>query len=108
MLFRSDVQAFNPVFDVTPADLIDVIVTEKGVIEREKGYSNNPADAGGETMWGITVATARRLGYTGPMRDLPRDTAAAIYMREYVTAPGFGRIAVTSMPVAVAVRVGVG
>ena len=30
----ADVQAFNPVFDVTPADLIDVIVTEKGVIER--------------------------------------------------------------------------
>ncbi len=27
------VQAFNPVFDVTPADLIDAIVTEKGVIE---------------------------------------------------------------------------
>ncbi|WP_442112950.1 S-methyl-5-thioribose-1-phosphate isomerase [Pseudomonas sp. NUPR-001] len=28
------VEAFNPVFDVTPADLIDVIVTEKGIVER--------------------------------------------------------------------------
>lgn len=28
------IDAFNPVFDVTPADLIDVIVTEKGVVER--------------------------------------------------------------------------
>ncbi len=28
------VQAVNPVFDVTPADLIDYIVTEKGVVER--------------------------------------------------------------------------
>ncbi|MCO8168431.1 S-methyl-5-thioribose-1-phosphate isomerase [Pseudomonas sp. 21LCFQ02] len=28
------VGAFNPVFDVTPADLIDAIVTEKGVVER--------------------------------------------------------------------------
>ena len=28
------VQAWNPVFDVTPADLIDAIVTEKGVVER--------------------------------------------------------------------------
>ncbi|WP_373185946.1 S-methyl-5-thioribose-1-phosphate isomerase [Halopseudomonas sp.] len=28
------VPAFNPVFDVTPADLVDAIVTEKGVIER--------------------------------------------------------------------------
>ena len=31
---RLEVAAFNPVFDVTPADLIDVIVTEKGVVER--------------------------------------------------------------------------
>ncbi|MEG5263867.1 S-methyl-5-thioribose-1-phosphate isomerase [Pseudomonas sp. JDS28PS106] len=28
------VDAVNPVFDVTPADLIDVIVTEKGIVER--------------------------------------------------------------------------
>jgi methylthioribose-1-phosphate isomerase len=27
-------QAWNPVFDVTPAELIDAIVTERGVIER--------------------------------------------------------------------------
>jgi methylthioribose-1-phosphate isomerase len=27
-------QAWNPVFDVAPAELIDVIVTERGVIER--------------------------------------------------------------------------
>ncbi|WP_421555619.1 S-methyl-5-thioribose-1-phosphate isomerase [Pseudomonas kitaguniensis] len=31
---RLDVAAYNPVFDVTPADLIDVIVTEKGIVER--------------------------------------------------------------------------
>ena len=30
----ADVEAFNPVFDVTPADLIDAIVTEKGIVER--------------------------------------------------------------------------
>ena len=28
------VSAFNPVFDVTPAELIDALVTERGVIER--------------------------------------------------------------------------
>jgi len=27
-------QAWNPVFDVAPAELIDAIVTERGVIER--------------------------------------------------------------------------
>lgn len=30
----AEVAAVNPVFDVTPADLIDAIVTEKGVVER--------------------------------------------------------------------------
>ncbi|TNF09923.1 MAG: S-methyl-5-thioribose-1-phosphate isomerase [Pseudomonadales bacterium] len=30
----ADVHAVNPVFDVTPADLVDYIVTEKGVVER--------------------------------------------------------------------------
>lgn len=29
-----DTETINPVFDVTPANLIDVIVTEKGIIER--------------------------------------------------------------------------
>lgn len=71
-----------------------------GVLEREKGYANNPNDAGGETMWGITIATARRNGYAGPMRELPRDFAEAIYMREYVVAPGFAKIAVSSMAIA--------
>lgn len=28
------IQAWNPVFDVTPADLIDAIVTEKGIVEQ--------------------------------------------------------------------------
>ncbi len=28
------IQAWNPVFDVTPADLVDVLVTERGAIER--------------------------------------------------------------------------
>lgn len=30
----AEVEVFNPVFDVTPADLVDVIVTERGVVER--------------------------------------------------------------------------
>lgn len=31
---KSVIKAWNPVFDVTPADLIDVIVTERGAVER--------------------------------------------------------------------------
>ncbi len=32
--FAAGVPTFNPVFDVTPADLVDAIVTEKGIVER--------------------------------------------------------------------------
>lgn len=49
----------------------------------EGGYSNNPADPGGETMWGITLRVARANGYTGPMRNLPQSTAKSIAKSEY-------------------------
>ncbi|MFC0711350.1 S-methyl-5-thioribose-1-phosphate isomerase [Azorhizophilus paspali] len=35
----ASVEAVNPVFDVTPADLIDAIVTERGVVERPNAAS---------------------------------------------------------------------
>lgn len=53
------------------------------LIGNEGGYSNNPADPGGETMWGITIAVARENGYLGPMVDMPRDTAKVIYRAKY-------------------------
>lgn len=53
------------------------------LIGNEGGYSFNPADPGGETMWGVTARIARANGYTGDMRTLPRETAAAIYEEEY-------------------------
>jgi lysozyme family protein len=49
----------------------------------EGGYSNNPYDSGGETMYGITVAVARAHGYTGPMRSLSLDEAKRIYKKSY-------------------------
>lgn len=58
---------------------IDLLLSDRV----EGGYSNNPADPGGETMWGITRRTAIRHGYTGMMRLLPRATAAEIYRKEY-------------------------
>lgn len=71
-----------------------------GVIGREGRYSNNPADRGGETMWGITVAVARANGYAGPMRDMPRETAKDIYHRRYVHGPGFAAIMTVSERIA--------
>ncbi|HDR9100067.1 TPA: hypothetical protein QDB15_001095 [Burkholderia vietnamiensis] len=53
------------------------------LIGNEGGYSNNPKDPGGETMWGVTARVARAAGYTGAMRDLPRDTAKVIAKRLY-------------------------
>ena len=49
----------------------------------EGGYSNNPNDAGGETMWGITVKVARENGYNGSMRLMPVSVAQAIYRAKY-------------------------
>lgn len=62
------------------------------LIEREGGYVNDPKDSGGETKFGITVATARAYGYTGPMRDLPYATAQTIYLRRYWIEPNFHRV----------------
>ncbi len=59
------------------------------VIDAEGGYSNHPDDRGGETMYGITAEVARDAGYTGPMRDMPRSLAEAIYRDRYITVPKF-------------------
>lgn len=63
------------------------------LIAREGGYVNDPTDRGGETNYGITASVARLQGYTGPMRDMPRDVAAAIYKKLYWTRPGFDLVA---------------
>jgi len=53
------------------------------IIEREGGYIDDPSDSGGKTNFGITEAEARRSGYTGEMRLLPRSTAFDIYSVRY-------------------------
>lgn len=49
----------------------------------EGGYFNHPNDPGGETMYGITKVDARTGGYTGPMRDLPKEFAIQRYHNKY-------------------------
>jgi lysozyme family protein len=58
----------------------------------EGGYVNDPRDSGGETIWGITLATARRYGYTGPMRGMPRSEAVRIYIERYLVEPKIDKI----------------
>jgi len=71
--------------------LMDKTINE--TIGKEGKYSNHPSDLGGETIWGITVAVARKNGYTGPMKSMPRETAFNIYRSEYYIKPGFARVA---------------
>lgn len=69
------------------------------LLGHEGGYSNNPADPGGETNWGVTVAVARENGYVGPMKDMDASVAKTIYARKY-WLPEFD-----SLPYAVAFQV---
>ena len=63
------------------------------LIDREGGYVDHPNDKGGPTCFGITQAVARAHGYAGPMRQLPRSEAAAIYRRLYWGRPRLDEIA---------------
>jgi len=53
------------------------------LLGHEGGYSDDPADPGGRTMYGITERVARAAGYTGVMRNLPLETAQAIAKAQY-------------------------
>jgi lysozyme family protein len=62
------------------------------VIAAEGGYVNDPADPGGETNYGITVAVARANGYSGAMKDMPRSFAEQVYVKRYVQDPKFDAV----------------
>ena len=55
----------------------------KRVLLHEGGYSDHAADPGGKTMYGITEAVAREVGYRGNMAELPLDLAKRIYKDRY-------------------------
>lgn len=55
----------------------DILLTYEG------GFSDHPADPGGQTRYGITEAVAREVGYRGDMRELPIDLAKRIYKARY-------------------------
>lgn len=87
--------------------------TVNAIIAREGGYSNDPNDRGGETVYGITVAVARANGYTGAMRDMPRPVAERIIGTEYCDAISLDALETISPPIAAemadtAVNMGVG
>lgn len=61
-----------------------------GILEREGGFVNNPADRGGPTNYGITAATLgewRRLGRPATAEEvkaMPVSEARAIYTWRYI------------------------
>jgi lysozyme family protein len=57
--------------------------TIEGIIAVEGGYVNDPADSGGETNFGVTIAVARANGYEGSMIDMPKSVAFDIYATQY-------------------------
>lgn len=88
-------------------DLIDHIIHIEG------GYVDDVDDSGGETNFGITSAVALTNGYTGRMRDLPREVAFDIYVARYwdvVHGDGLARLSerVTRELVDTAVNMGPG
>jgi lysozyme family protein len=72
----------------------------EALIDREGGFVNHPSDRGGATKYGITEAVARAHGYSGAMRELPREEAAAIYRRLYWLRPRFDQVAKRSHKIA--------
>lgn len=57
------------------------------VFEDEGGYSNDAADPGGPTNWGITIADARMYWKPGAtasdVRNMPKSVAEEIYRKHY-------------------------
>lgn len=94
----SPVPAQTPPATAVRGGLFDVRIQQ--VIGKEGHYSNDPADRGGATTWGITEATARAFGYHGDMRAMPRDMAIEIYRRRYWIAPSFDLIEAIDPPIA--------
>lgn len=72
---------------------MDLAALIERLMTREGGYVDHPADRGGATRWGITLAVARANGYHGPIREMPKAVAASIYESVYWRNPGFDRIA---------------
>ena len=66
----------------------------------EGGYVNNPADSGGETNHGITIAVARAHGWAGLMRDLPQERAREIAKDQYWDCMRLDDVAPLSAPIA--------
>lgn len=70
----------------------EAIQIEVGGASDPGGYTNDPADPGGETRWGVTRATlldSPWASYADDMPHLPRQIAVNLFTAKYVVKPGF-------------------
>lgn len=71
------------------------------VLAREGGFVDNPADTGGPTNMGVTLAALfawrKRPVTIADLKALTRQEAAAIYQKRYIVAPGFDAISNPAM-----------
>lgn len=68
---------------------IAVDITHEEQLEGGAAITNNPADAGGRTQYGISEKSNPQAWADGVVTE---DEARAIYMQKYVVGPGFDRI----------------
>lgn len=76
--------------DMTPTfvNYIGATVVKEG----GERYTNDPADRGGPTKWGITQVRARAAGFSGDMRSMTRDEAMCIYWVFFWVQPGYDKV----------------
>lgn len=67
----------------------------------EGGFSNDAADSGGATRFGVTEAVAREFGYKGEMSQLPLEFAQDVYRQKYWNLLQLDLVAVLSDRVAI-------
>jgi len=79
----------------------DVRQIAEEIVAREGGFVNDPADPGGATKHGVTLATLRRLGIdvnrdaridVKDVKALTPGQAVEIYLEHYYKAPGIGAL----------------
>lgn len=66
----------------------------------EGRYSNDPNDAGGETMYGMTARLMRAHGYTGEMKNLPLSEAQRVAKIEFWDSLNLDKVVLISYAVA--------
>ncbi|WP_294228056.1 holin-associated N-acetylmuramidase [uncultured Shimia sp.] len=81
--------------------MLDVRQVAKEIVAREGGFVNDPDDPGGATNFGVTLATARRLGLdkdrdgdvdVADLKKLAPEDAEAVYLRHYYEGPKVDRL----------------